>query len=203
MTAMAQKTIPCCVIMSWRKGCFRIYQNLNLPFKVSCLLQTLLCIARLSGESIWVQGHFTFQEASQTYPSSATTRARCWGDELEYAKKLVCLWTYPQEKELQATINSRWLCPPQARSGVRIFLRICERIMGSLWQPDLAGECGSRCRQCWWGSHWHCHSFSYSQKQGKTAHLHTFFKIRAGGTAQLFDPISEHEFLLTSIPKHH
>ena len=31
-------------------------------------------------------------------------------------------------------------------------------------------------------------------KKGKTAHLHTFFKIRAGGTAQLFDPNSEHEF---------
>ena len=29
---------------------------------------------------------------------------------------------------------------------------------------------------------------------GKTAHLHTFFEIRAGGTAQLFDPNSEHVF---------
>ncbi len=31
-------------------------------------------------------------------------------------------------------------------------------------------------------------------KKGKSAHVHTFFKIRAGGTAQLFDPNSEHEF---------
>ena len=29
---------------------------------------------------------------------------------------------------------------------------------------------------------------------GKTAHLHTFFKIRAGRTAQIFDPNSEHKF---------
>jgi hypothetical protein len=38
---------------------------------------------------------------------------------------------------------------------------------------------------------------------GKTAHLYTFFKIKVGGTAQLLDPNSEHEFFTDSIPKHH
>ena len=168
MTAIARKTVPCCVMMSWQKGCFRISQNLNLPFKVSCLLRTLLCIVQLSGELIRVQGHFTFPGALPMYPSSATTCSRGSRWWIRVCQKLLCLWTYPQEKDLQATLNSRQLCPPQARSGAHIFLWICARKMGSLLQLDLAGGCCSRCRQCWWGSCWHCHSFSCSQKQSRT-----------------------------------
>ncbi len=165
MTAMAQKTVPCCVIMSWRKGCFRISQSLNLSFKVSCLLRTMLCIPCLSSDSIWVHGHFTFARDSPTYPSSATTRLRGSRWWIRVCQILLWLQTYPQENNPQATLNSRQLCQPQTHNEVRISLRICARKMGSLLQPDLAGGCGSRWRQCWWGSHWHYHSFSCSWKQ--------------------------------------